>query len=221
MIKKFTKTTPLDRLLEGLNSDGIFIIDQYLEGQPLIELYDEVLGLCTTEAGHYELGRNYRGPSLQSFYTNSAIYKTYNEDWMKNLDSKYRKTPRGYCSNIFATHDFKPQVSGSAPNAWLHYDRQRCLKFFIYLTDIYQESGAFYCSPGSVKETSLIRKKIKNYPKERRLDDTFPEAVKKYPPEAVEGKAGTLIVFDTDCFHKGGLCKAGEERLVVRAHCKF
>ena len=35
----------------------------------------------------------------------------------------------------------------------------------------------------------------------------------------VEGKAGTLIVFDSDIFHQGGkINKKGAERIVLRMH---
>ena len=35
----------------------------------------------------------------------------------------------------------------------------------------------------------------------------------------VEGKAGTLIVFDSDVFHQGGkINKKGAERIVLRMH---
>ena len=44
--------------------------------------------------------------------------------------------------------------------------------------------------------------------------------MKEYPPIPVEASAGTLIVFDTDTFHKGGQCEENKSRLVVRAHCK-
>ena len=42
----------------------------------LKKLHDEILDKCKTEAGNYEFGRNYRGPSLNLFNKNSSTYKT-------------------------------------------------------------------------------------------------------------------------------------------------
>jgi hypothetical protein len=51
------------------------------------------------------------------------------------------------------------------------------------------------------------------------LEVEFPEVIDEYPPEAVNGTAGTLIVFDTDTFHMGGRVEENKSRLVVRGHC--
>ena len=217
MIPKIKDHKDLSRTLPLLQEKGVFMVENYIDGNALNELHDEVLQL-TSQGGSYELGNHHRGGNLNSHKSMApAVFNTYDQQWMKTLNQSYRN--QVFCKNIFATHDLKPQTDGSAPNAWLHYDKQRCLKFFIYLTDVDKRSGAFYCSPGSIKETSRLRNTIKEYSQERRLEKTFPELVKKYPPEAIEGKAGTLIVFDTDCFHKGGVCEPGAERLVVRGHC--
>lgn len=218
MISRITAFENQPDTINLLRKEGIFIVENYIQGTALQKLHQEVLFLCEQKGGYYELGRNYRGGDLASHKADSLIlFDTFNQEWMKNLNSSYRN--QVFCDNIFATYDFKPPSDGSAKNSWLHYDKHRCLKFFIYLTDIDKDSGAFYCSPYSIKKTQTLRKTIKDYAKERRLEETFPELVKKYPPEAVEGKAGTLIVFDTDCFHKGGKCQKGKSRLVVRGHC--
>lgn len=219
MISRITAFKNEPDTLNLLRNEGIFIVENYIQGTALQELHQEVLSLCEQKGGHYELGRNYRGGNLSSHKTHSPVlFNTFNQEWMKNLNSSYRN--QVFCDNIFATHDFKPPSDGSANNSWLHYDKHRCLKFFIYLTDIDKDSGAFYCSPYSIEKTQELRKIIKDYAKERRLDENFPNLVEEFPPEAVEGTAGTLIVFDTDTFHKGGIVKKGQSRLVVRAHCR-
>ena len=52
-----------------------------------------------------------------------------------------------------------------------------------------------------------------------RIELDYPELLETYPPEPIEAKAGTLLVFDTDIFHKGGQVEEGKERLIVRLHC--
>ena len=93
----------------------------------------------------------------------------------------------------------------------------------IYLTDIDGSSGAFCCSVGSRAQGSALRIIAWNSPDyesvKNRIELDYPELLEKYPCEPIEAPAGTLIVFDTDTFHRGGKCDEGEERLIVRLHC--
>jgi len=103
----------------------------------------------------------------------------------------------------------------------LHYDRIPTFKFFIYLTDTTAENGAFHAVPGSHKYTKRVQKKY-------RKDGILPpvEVTRDLPEELasqqipIEGPAGTLIVFDTDTFHRAGKVRSGE-RLVMRGHTRL
>lgn len=223
MIKRLEEGATISDMVEILKSDGVFLINEYVSGEFLNGLHDEVLGLCESKGGHYEFGRNFRGPSLKSFPTDSYTHKLYDSDWMRALDKIYRGTDTGFCSSIYATYDYKSD-EGLARNGWLHFDRSNCLKFFVYLTDVDKTNGAFSVSPGSRSKGKELRESAwssKNYETVlNRIDLDYPELKDEYPFEPVEAKAGTMIVFDTDTFHKGGECEDGKSRLVVRAHCK-
>ena len=46
------------------------------------------------------------------------------------------------------------------------------------------------------------------------------ESILKYKLIPVEAKAGSLIVFDSDTLHRGGIIKKDNlERLIIRLHC--
>lgn len=223
MVKCLDQNTTIENMVSLLKRDGVFLINQYLQGEMLKGLYDETFNLCQTQGGYYEFGRNYRGPSLNSFSNNSFVNQVFNSEWMKALDKTYRNKETGYGSSIFATYDYKND-KGLARNGWLHFDRNNCLKFFIYLTDIDKTNGAFSCSVGSRSKGEELRKKAwinnSNYGEvKNRINLDYPTLSDTYPSEPIEAKAGTLIVFDTDTFHKGGECEEGKERLVIRAHC--
>lgn len=102
----------------------------------------------------------------------------------------------------------------------LHFDVQRSLKFFIYLTDTTAENGAFSCVPGSHHISNKMRydlgKKL-NY-ENRELSRKLPVEEKDAIP--IEGTAGTLIIFDTDVFHRAGYVTKGERR-VMRGQSNF
>jgi len=224
MFKTLTDKTDIQIMSETIKTDGVFIVKNFISGDLLQNLHDEVLNLCKEKGGNYEFGRNYRGPSLKQFKDDSFVKKVFNISWLKKLNKEYRKTDKGYSSAIYATWDYKND-KGLARNGWLHFDRENCLKYFLYLTDIDKTNGALHISPKSRKKGEELRKvawnKNKNYGSVlNRIEIDYPDLLEEYPDYPIEYPAGTLIVFDTDTFHKGGLCETDKSRLIVRAHCK-
>ena len=99
-------------------------------------IWDVFLNLCEEKGGHYEFGRNLRGPNLEGFPPDSITRQVYDSDWMRYLYSHYTGQNQGYCSAIYATYDYKSN-EGLARNGWLHFDRSNCLKFFIFTNFFY------------------------------------------------------------------------------------
>jgi hypothetical protein len=212
----------IDVMRDTLVEDGVFKIDNYLSGDTLKELHDDILDKCKKEAGHYEFGRNYRGEDLSTYHDSTIINRVFDVEWMRKLHDLYTARPQTYGMNVFATHDYK--YDGElARNGWLHFDRHWRLKFFIYLTDVDVSNGAFSCSVGSRFAGEQLRNIAWQQPTyedvKNRIELDYPDLVDRFPVTPVEGKAGTLIVFDTDTFHQGGKCEEGKERLIVRLHC--
>jgi ectoine hydroxylase-related dioxygenase (phytanoyl-CoA dioxygenase family) len=66
----------------------------------------------------------------------------------------------------------------------------------------------------------LIFKKLFFDKKFKSIDNRIQEDELKYKLIPVEAKAGSLIVFDSDTFHRGGIIKKDNlERLIIRLHC--
>ena len=97
----------------------------------------------------------------------------------------------------------------------------------LYLTDVDKDSAPFSVVPGSHKDGSRLRtraiekaaneyEKIKNWP----LEDYPESGYSKDDIVPIEGKAGTLIIFDTDIFHLGGNVSNGKERMMIRSHVR-
>ena len=102
----------------------------------------------------------------------------------------------------------------------LHYDKIPTLKFFIYLTDTTSENGSFYCVPGSHKYTKKLQDKNRIELKSPEHSETrFVPLEFQSEQIPLEGKAGTLIIFDTDVFHRAGKVDKGE-RFVMRGHSR-
>lgn len=224
MFKKLNTNETIDTMVDVLKKDGIFIVENFLDNNETEDLNITMKKLCLESGGHYEFGRNYRGGNLKSYRdTNPNLFKSFDHKWMRELSEKYIGKSN-YGDNVYSTYDF---ISSKelGRNGWLHFDRHHCLKFFIYLTDTTKESGAFTCAKGSRKIGEELRKdawKNKNYNDvPNRIELDYSDLLIEFPGVPVEAPKGTLIVFDTDTFHKGGEVNEGKERLVVRLHNYF
>ncbi len=220
MIQKVKDYENLEVTIPILESDGVFIVEDFIQGETLNNLRDEVMKKCSNSK-NYEFGKLYRGSSITSYDKNSSIFQVFNQKWMKDLNDTYNKG-KGYGSSVIATHDYIT-TNEWARQGWLHFDKQRSFKFFLYLTDVDSTCGSLTMSPKSHKEGGRLRKYMVNngkYENERKLEETNKELIKKYPFEPIEGKSGTLIIFDTDTFHKGGVVEKNKERLIIRLHNK-
>jgi Phytanoyl-CoA dioxygenase (PhyH) len=98
-----------------------------------------------------------------------------------------------------------------------HFDRIQTLKFWIYLKDTTTDDGAFEYCPGTHWEGHyragyhmLSGTPLKHIP-----NDVPSHRIQN--PVAVEAKAGDLVIFDPDGFHRGGIVGPGRERCVLRA----
>ena len=103
----------------------------------------------------------------------------------------------------------------------MHYDVQKCLKFFIYLNDVTANNGAFVFIGGTHHWVENIRRSsdASNITFENRdFSRKLPFDESHVIP--LEAKAGTMFIFDTDIFHRTGTTSLGE-RKIMRGHTYF
>ena len=96
-----------------------------------------------------------------------------------------------------------------------HTDETYFLKFFVYLTDVRDEHGPLNVVPGShVKFKNMRHRWIesnKDYLKRDKVNYNYENKMK-----SLNGKKGSLIIFDTDILHKAGVLKPKKVRKVIR-----
>lgn len=232
----------ISKLKSILDQKGIFKIDSYLTLPEIDSIKSEVLKYHKTNGKTYPFGSTYAINDLKHLPSDSFQKSIFSKRWMKELFLAYNNNiSKGFFSSIYSTHDYK--FDGSiGRNGFLHFDRNASLKFFLYLNDVTKENGAFYIQPGSNKLGKKLREKAwgkliptpnDNFIKKifqkffgktfnqvkNRIEIDYPELYDSSKLIPVEGKAGTLIVFDSDIFHLGGLIeKKGLVRLVLRMH---
>ena len=148
---------------------------------------------------------------------------------MQQVVVRYQSISAGIHKDIFSTYDYK-QDTAVGPNGWMHFDKLQRLKFFLYLTDVDKGDGPLSIAPGTqiAGRNFRLNNNQKNrfgrfygddgicpgWPEPQNHHPTF-----RYEPVDLTGKAGTLIIFDSDVLHKGGEIKnVDSKRMVVRSH---
>ena len=104
------------------------------------------------------------------------------------------------------------------------------IKMMIYLNDINESGdGAFGVHPCSSK---IARDRFRSWFKENSVDNEIIIGSDKYynmiktstrkeeiPPVIdIYGRAGTLIIFSSDCYHRGGILNKKKTRKIIRGH---
>lgn len=152
-----------------------------------------------------------------------ALWEYFSQPRFKELVSRFDLPEERFFKHLYISHDYTNK-NGLARNGYLHFDRNWTLKFMLYLSDVTEHSGPFSVIPGSHKAGNRMRtegwqqhRQYQHVPNRIELD--FPElALSQSNAVPIIGKAGTLIVFDTDIFHFGGCVENDSERLIARSH---
>lgn len=230
------------KLSQILKEHGIFTINNYLLKNEVSELKEEVLNQHKIIGNSYPFGSTYSIKNPKELLSESFQKRAFSNTWMKELFLDYNNNvSKGFFDSIYSTHDYK--FDGKiGRNGYLHFDRNSSLKFFLYLNDVTEDNGAFYIQPGSHILGKKLREKawgtfipspndsffkkilnktfgndFKNV--KNRLELDYPQLYEPNKLVPVEGKAGTLIVFDSDIFHQGGKINIKDkERIVLRSH---
>ena len=189
--------------LSSLSSDFIKIFQNpTMECCHFLEL--EVGAACSVK---FDKSKHQSIPHTQAFF---------NQKWMQQLSDSFWHKQIPINTEIYVMHE----LPGTQHNAQdLHFDVKKTLKFFLYLNDVTEANGAFSCVPGSHNESEKIRNKYGNEISYENRHLTRQLAYNNEQVISVEGNAGDLILFNTDVWHRAGIVKEGE-RKVMRGHTR-
>ena len=195
---------------QEFEKNGFIILPEFYK---ITEEHLENADSLMTDYG-YKIGRrhathNYKAlpENLKSLVCNEEIRLFFNSFFKEILS----------CRDVMITHEYKHDVMER--NNWLHFDRWKSLKAMVYLTDVDESNGAFSVVPATHTKASVLRRNAKSLPyslRPNRIKLDYPQYYKE--PDLVLGKAGTLILFNSDVFHVGGNISEGTERMLIRSH---
>lgn len=220
---KFKGEESVEECLEKLAEFGVLVLEDYLPKDirtKLLTEYEEILNTENDYISHLDypqgVARRIDFPNLKADEY-PMTHEVFNADFMKRMADRYLGTPNHFNHEIYVARDEHEEVN--ALNQ-LHYDKLSTLKFFLYLNDIDSSNGAFEAVPGSHKLAQNIMehyrkrgKKIANLPN-RDLPNDLQNAI------PMEAKAGSLIIFTTDTYHRAGRVDEGKNRMIMRAHSR-
>ena len=225
-LKDFMVDSNESAILKKLKLYGVALIPGYLKDGEVIELNREfsgaisqdkntsiAFGSALTDSRNGVRRFNRENPEVENLCPKIAA--TFGDELMSSIArSYYAPTSCSFNEVIFLTNEFE----SNTPILPWHFDRIQSLKFWFYLTDTTKENGAFEYCPGTHWEGHYRAGyhlsqgcSIKDIPND--IDEDL-----ILNPVTLELRAGDLLVFDADGFHRGGVVQSGKERRVIRSH---
>jgi hypothetical protein len=154
------------------------------------------------------------------------ICRFFGEPLLQSLFEKITCGKGTFCEDVYMTKEIYNHER-LARNGFLHFDRNWAFKVIVYLSDVEEGCGPFSVVPkshGLGKSLRLLGwekyKAFENIPNRATID--FPDISKLLgDTQPIYGKAGTVIIFDSDIFHLGGVVKPEKEKWIIRSHSRY
>jgi len=203
-----------DFVREVIREYGFAILPEYFDETTTGNMREEVLNVLKDGVGR----KQKFGDSLVQFSAKDELQEigspTINQcstdRLINSLASDFFSPYESEFKGAFMHHDRNKSVY----NHHWHWDPGTVIKAFTYLTNIEDGNGAFHISPKS--QHDAYYRKLYFVPKGRKSYLTFVPETEISLGHAVEEKAGTVIIFNTNCFHKAGRIDAGRDRIIIR-----
>ena len=217
----------VNQVTKQIRLQGYCIVDNYVSN--VSELQRESEALIEGYAEHNAKGVYPNGDiavvqcPADLVTTQPHLFRLFSDPQLRQVYRNISAKNDRYFNTLYVTHDYRTD-RGPARNGFLHFDRNWAFKCMLYLNDVGQHCGSFSIVPGSMQLGRSLRKKawqqesqyadVKN-----RIEIDYPELeLNRNDGRPIYGKAGTLIIFDSDILHFGGFTEPNYERWLVRSH---
>jgi len=222
----FTALANVDSVISHLKKHGIACVPGYLTCEIVDQLNNEFENILTGKSQSilaqtpHPGNTNGRVARLNPWHAQAEIDfpkigGVFKDDFMRKIANSYFSPhPYDFNDEVFITHEL-PCETPSLP--W-HFDRVQSLKFWFNLTDTTAQDGAFEYCPGTHWEG---RYRVGYYLSQGYGIEDIPNDIDEdliRNPVTLELKAGDLLIFDADGFHRSSRVFEGGEQRVLRAH---
>ena len=212
-----------NRIARELSADGFTQIKECVGEEQLVKLSNEFIKIITPPLFdccsdlNLDVGSGVKIRLEQTQPHLQSTYSFFKQDWMSQISDLFWQKQIEVNNSVYVMHEL-PGTEHIAQD--LHFDVVKTLKFFLYLNDVTTTNGAFSCIPGSHKQSKQIRQKFGNEISYVNRHLTRQLDYKDDQIMPIEGKAGDLIIFNTDVWHRAGIVSKGERR-VMRGHTQL
>jgi ectoine hydroxylase-related dioxygenase (phytanoyl-CoA dioxygenase family) len=218
------KDLEVKKILKNINQNGYFVFEKKLPKNYINELVNfskEINGWSNIKGGgiiekkfdEKNFSNNVFNYDENNLIKNLLVKKiSINNDFLSIAENYFSSFPILSAINMWWSVPSTKIDSVAGQLYHFDMDRIKFLKFFIYLTDVNSSSGPHCYVEGSHKPNSKKHFLKRGYV---RIPDN--EIIRSYPEEKIKeinGEAGTIIVGDTSCFHKG-LPPINSKRLIL------
>ena len=213
-------------VLKEIADNGFYVHNNFLQGKALLRLRESYAKvLFNAPDSDYKFGKAARIGSLEANRINNPpIAEAFESKELNEIRDKVFNNDCNF-TEIFLTHEFTSS-NGIERNGYLHFDRIWTFKYFYYLSDVNTlEDGPLKVVPASHYMGAMLRSRQHGKPYEQqdnRIQINYPDVYRDVQDtiEPIFGKAGTLVIFNTDTFHMGGNITGKNERKVCRLHMR-
>jgi hypothetical protein len=210
--------TAIERIMSELSSNGYSLLPFKLAPGIVAQLQAETRGFTYRLKGGAQSGQQVTGidlsnpPKTISAYSDTApseaMQRIINDELLTYIASQHLGTPaKAIDSTLWYT--FPNPVASSETAQLFHYDLDtiRWVKVFVYLSDVGPQNGPHeYVAGTHLPQNKAQQIMVKEYARisDAEIDQYYPGRRRQ-----VSGPAGTVIIGDTRCFHKGNAVAAG------------
>ena len=195
----------LDEAYQSVKKHGFYCCKNYIRGDLLDELIKEYESCFKfNDLPFLKIRNDYRRniyPKLNYKDFIPYSYNLMNDKNLKSFISKYWKKNFIYPEVItYFKSDFKFPVNNDSVPLHLHMDKQKTLRYFIYLDDVGNDNAPLTVIPGTLNKIKNLRKK---YFWRFQNHEEFPNLLKTDQENIYEilAPAGSFIILDTDIAH--------------------
>jgi len=214
----------IENILKKLKNNGYYVIDNYFSNNDIEVLNNDFENFMKNNSYSFHLNEDFikcktLDINFEKNFNKDYYFEKLNKDKLiyqiskKYLKKNYKPSKFMACQTFGQIND---NYSKNKKFAFVpHSDETYFLKFFIYLSDVNIENGPLSVAPGSHIVSKKKRHKWilsgKDYLKRDKVNLNYESEMLP-----LIGKRGTMIIFDTDIIHKGGVPKDGMSRKVLR-----
>lgn len=210
----FSKNTKEEKaLLTQVQENGFAVLSNYFDEDYCKKCRDDIDWMLENKKEFLREDSDFDLRIFGAENLSENIKKFAEDDFFTNLANSYNATETVNAFTLGARIEFHGQEFGSG-GSWHRDSTLRQFKSIVYLSDVNENQGPFQLVSRSHKLSEILEdEKTANLDSmESRFDTKTVEKILTREPERLKtltGKAGTVIIVDTSCIHRGLPLKQG------------